>query len=114
MFQEKWVLAPTARNETDEKESVLSFRSQPPRPNRKKTYPHRLAVPAFRSSASGPFLVWLSERRLVPFALASPRVKRNGPRGQAEAVPDRSAPPAVGVPDCSKIFHRTMVPRTLS
>jgi hypothetical protein len=81
MFQEKWVLAPTARNETDEKESVLSFRSQPPRPNRKKTYPHRLAVPAFRSSASGPFLVWLSERRLVPFALASPRVKRNGPRG---------------------------------
>jgi hypothetical protein len=44
-----------ARNEICAKESILSFRSQPPKPNRKKTYPHGLAVSALRQVASGPF-----------------------------------------------------------
>jgi hypothetical protein len=66
------------------------FSAKPPKPDRKKTFPPRLAVSALCPAASGPFfgLAWRS-------ALASPRAKRNGPRVWGRSsLPDLCRGPA--------------------
>jgi hypothetical protein len=78
---------------------------QPPKPDRKKTYPHRLAVPAFDPARRGRFGL----AQVGWSACQEKRPQREEERA-AEAVPDRPAPRRWAHPTVPRFFFGQWFP----